>query len=161
MKSSISTSTTLKLVLVFTLLFAAFLAVAITYNKAYRMKNESISIIEKYEGVSNISIDILNNFLRTNGYNTEGPCEEGEYGSQNLDNTELSRVNANDRRSFYYCLKSRCAETHCRANSTNHIYYTIKLFFKFDLPLFSNITLFRITGETKGIYVNTKIDTLS
>ena len=39
MKSTVTTSETFKYILVFTFLFAAFLALAITYNRVYKLKN--------------------------------------------------------------------------------------------------------------------------
>ena len=65
MKSSITTTQVFKYVLLFTFLFAIFLALAITYNKVFKMKNETISIIEKYEGVvkGKKSLEIVNNYL--------------------------------------------------------------------------------------------------
>ena len=52
MRESIGTQTIFKAVLIFTFLFSGFIAVAITYNKAYKIKNEVINILEKYEGVN-------------------------------------------------------------------------------------------------------------
>lgn len=77
MKQSISSTTMFQLILSFTLLFAAFLALTITYNRAFKMKNEVILILEKYEGKEN-SIELINNFLTSNGYNTLGNCKNGE-----------------------------------------------------------------------------------
>ena len=52
MRETIGNTFIIKLVIVFTLLFSAFLALAISYNKVFRMKNEVLSIIEKYEGIN-------------------------------------------------------------------------------------------------------------
>ena len=49
MRETIGNTFIIKLVIVFTLLFSAFLALAISYNKVFRMKNEVLSIIEKYD----------------------------------------------------------------------------------------------------------------
>ena len=85
MREAIGTETIFKAVIIFTLIFAAFLAVAITYNKAYRMKNQAMYILEKYEGINDNSLRIINNYLKNNGYKTTGNCESGEYGINNLD----------------------------------------------------------------------------
>ena len=63
MRAAIGTQTIFKAVLVFTLIFVAFITVAITYNKAYKLKNETITILEKYEGRDNNgqTIRIINN----------------------------------------------------------------------------------------------------
>ena len=74
MKQATTTSTMFKAILAFTILFAAFLAIAIVYNKAYKMKNEIISIAEKYEGFNPTAVRIVNNYLKNNGYRTTGNC---------------------------------------------------------------------------------------
>jgi len=154
MKQSMSTTSIFQLVLGFTLLFTAFLAVAITYNRVIRLKNETIAIIERYEGVSNKSISIINNYLKEGGYNILDNCEDGEYGVYDLtkDSYELSQPN----KKYYYCLYYFCEADSCKINDPktpngNHIYYKIKLFFKFNIPFIGELMTFKINGDTKGI----------
>ena len=67
MRQAIGSTWILQLVIVFILIFVAFLALSINYTKAYKIKNELLSIIEKYEGVNsgeNGSISIINNYLK-------------------------------------------------------------------------------------------------
>ena len=47
----------LQIMLIFILIFACFLTLVINYSKAYRVKNEMLSIIEKYEGVTPESVN--------------------------------------------------------------------------------------------------------
>lgn len=147
MKSSITTTQVFKYVLLFTFLFAIFLALAITYNKVFKMKNETISIIEKYEGVikGKKSLEIVNNYLFNKGYNTKGYCDNDEYGVKDLGSStyELSQSNVK----YYYCLSDRVVT----GENKDRIYYNIKLFYKFNLPFIGDILTFNITGETKAI----------
>ena len=146
MKSSVTTSETFKYILVFTFLFAAFLALAITYNRVYKLKNESISVFEKYEGVTAKSLNIVNNYLKNNGYNTKGQCEVGEYGIIDLNSNIYQKVNnANDK--YYYCLSDYIVKD----DNYDKIYYQIKVFYKFNLPFLGELFTFTIKGETKGI----------
>ncbi len=138
----------MKMALAFTILFAAFLAIAITYNKAFKLKNESLTILEKYEGVSEKSLSIINNYLKNNGYNTKGKCKSEEYGVDSLDNSSYELADKN--KSYYYCISYYCNTT-CSLNKNNKIYYKYKLFFKFNLPFFGDLTTFNINGETKPI----------
>lgn len=157
MKETVSSTTLLKMVLAFTFIFSAFLALAITYNKVFRMKNESISIIEKYEGTTKRAIDIVNNYLKNNNYNTQGYCNHDEYGVASLDsntfNNDLSQK-------YYYCISFHCAAKEgCQKDAPsnpngNKIYYDFKLFYKFNLPYVGDLVTFNITGETKGIYLD-------
>ena len=141
MREAIGTQTVFKTILIFTFLFSGFIAVAITYNKAYKIKNEVIDILEKYEGANNQSLSIINNYLVNNGYVAKNNCETGEYGVLDLNNPryELSVSN----KMYYYCLSSEI--------KSNQIFYNVKLFSRFNLPFIGDLFYFRITGETKGI----------
>ena len=124
MKQSVTTTQVFRYILLFTFLFAMFLALAITYNKVYKMKNESISIIEKYEGVikGKKSLEIINNYLKNNGYNTKGHCESGDYGVKDLDNPSYEL--ANSKENYFYCLNNNIV----KGENGYKIYYNIRLF---------------------------------
>lgn len=145
MKNALTTSEIFKYILLFTFLFAAFLALAITYNRVFKQKNEIISIIEKYENVSS-SLNIINKYLKTTGYSAEGQCVIGEYGIKDLDNNTYEKV-IDTKEKYYYCLSDRLLKN----NNSDKIYYNIKLFFKFNLPFIGDLFTFKITGETKAI----------
>lgn len=149
MREASGTTTTMKMALAFTILFSAFLAIAITYNKAFKIKNESLSILEKYEGVNNTSITIINNYLKNNGYNGKGKCKDNEYGVSSLNNDYYEKVNSNN--DYYYCLNYHCSKGTCKITNNNQIFYKFKLFFKFNLPFLGELTTFKIDGETKAI----------
>ena len=147
MKGSITTSQTFRYILLFTLLFTGFLALAITYNKVYKMKNEVISIIEKYEGISSNqkTLEIVNNYLESNGYNVTGQCDADEHGIIDLTNPVPEDASPGNR--YFYCLSS---EVHPGENGAK-IYYDVKLFFKFNLPFIGELFTFQVAGESKGI----------
>ena len=120
MRQAVGTTTILKIVLAFTLLFSAFLAVAIVYNKAYILKNEALSIIEKYEG-SPEAFQLIDNYLKNNGYNTTGRCKVGENG----------RLKSGQGWYFYndnklslktlYCISHECSNGDCKIGDNNKI----------------------------------------
>lgn len=165
MKTTVSTSNTFKYVLLFTFLFAAFLALAITYNKVYKLKNEIITIVEKYEGAQTTGLSIINNYLKSNSYITKGTCEIGEYGVTSLTGNSYEKVSST-KKEYLYCLSYYCEpDSRCKIGGTNNssapngnnIYYKVKLFYKFNLPFFGDIITFKVTGETKAIkYYSTK-----
>lgn len=146
MKSSVTTTETFKYILIFTFLFAAFLALAITYNRVFKQKNEILSIIEKYEGVSTNSLGIINNYLIASNYSTKGQCVIGEYGVNDLNNKNYEEV-TDSKEKYYYCLSDKVLKN----DNSDKIYYDIKLFFKFNLPFVGELFTFKITGETKDI----------
>jgi hypothetical protein len=151
MRQTIGTTTTFKAAILFTIMFSAFLALAITYNRAFRLKNESIAILEKYEGVSPKSLQIINNYLRNSGYQGQGHCEDGEYGVNNLEDNKL--VTARPSELYYYCVFSECTDSSLTITSdgSNKIIYRIKLFYKFNLPVFGDLFNYTISGKTKRI----------
>lgn len=164
MRETTGTMTMFKIVLGFTLLFAAFLAVAITYNKVFRIKNETLSILEKYEGVNDKSLVIINNYLKESGYDIKGKCESGEYGVADLTNDDYELAMNN--KDYYYCLSNYCQGSSCNINDSslpngNLIYYKLKFFFKFNIPIIGELATFKITGDTKGIKLYTEGQKLS
>lgn len=157
MRQAVGTTTILKMVLAFTLLFSAFLAVAIVYNKAYKLKNEALSILEKYEGSSE-AYGLINNYLKNSGYNTMDYCKDDETGISSLDRDSITHASEGNK--SYYCISYECSNGNCRIGNNNKIYYNFRLFFKFNLPFFGDIFTFSVTGKTKGIKLYSELQTI-
>ena len=153
MRESVGTATLFEMIIGFTLLFAGFLAVAINYNKGFKLKNETLNIIERYEGINDQSIQIINKYLDNGGYGTKGYCDVGEYGVKDLTKKDYELVNnTNQNTKYFYCLNYFCKDKLCKVSSKNNqIFYNVKLFFNFNLPFFGDLLTFKITGDTKGI----------
>ena len=146
MRESIGSTWLYGIVLAFILLFSAFLSIAIHYSRVFKIKNESLSILEKYEGYNSTSREIINQYFKATGYNATGKCPDTTYyGETSLNNTGSSILNATSRDKYYYCIKEN-----------NQGGFEIILFFKVDLPIVGDIATMRINGETKPIrYKNT------
>ncbi len=143
MRETFGTTWTFQLIIVFILIFSCFLSLVISYSKAYSLKNESLTIIEKYEGLTTESGEIMNNYLRENGYRTTGKCPEGWLGAVDLDGT-YEKVKDSTR--YYYCLTEE--------SEKDKIHYNIRLFYKFNLPVIGDITTFKIEGTTNDFIGN-------
>ena len=88
--------------------------------------------------------------LKNSNYDNKGYCQDGEYGQTNFENTNLELAESGTK--YYYCLKEMCTEGSCNAvNNKNKIYYQLRIFFNFNLPIFGNLFTFDIKGETKKI----------
>lgn len=142
-----------QLVIVIMFVFVAFLALSMNYSKAFRVKNEILSIIEKKEGIlqnnnANGSIFLINNYLKNSGYNTVGRCEKGSYGF-NINSVHATLINdGNKNNKFNYCIsKTKSAAI----NFPNRAYYKVKIFFKFNLPVVGDVYTFKVDGETKDV----------
>lgn len=149
MRQAIGTTWILQLVIIFMLIFVAFLALSINYTKAFKIKNELVTIVEKYEGVTqgeNSPVYLLNNYLRYNNYTVMGKCNEGDWGNQNLDEPILEEVKTNER--YYYCVRKIDDSTE---SSPYKAKYKVRIFFKFSLPVIGDIFTFSVEGTTISI----------
>ena len=152
MRDTIASTWVYQLVIVFILLFVAFLILSLTYSKNYKTKNEIINIIEKYEGVNANSVQIINNYLYYNNYNVKGSCPSDTtwLGSTSLESNKLERVQKGTK--YYYCFNKKFSSASASSSVKSKVYYQIKTFFKFNLPVVGNIYTFTIDGTTNDIF---------
>ena len=64
MKTVSESTWSFQLIIFFILIFACFLTLILSYSKAYTIKNRMLTIIEKYEGVTDESAKIINSFAK-------------------------------------------------------------------------------------------------
>ena len=142
MKDVYGSTWTLQLVFGFILLFVAFLTLTISYSKVFRMKNEVITIIEKYGGYNAQSAEIINNYLSSSGYQNTGRCENKHtLGVTSLDGTPSS-VNNGTR--YAYCVSKEEANN----DALSDVNYEVVLFYKFNIPILGDIASFTVKGKT-------------
>lgn len=160
MRDSVGSTWLFLIAITFTLIFAGFLVVALSYSRTYKEKNELTSIIEKYEGLTTKttygkkvdgSINVMNTYLRNNNYNRKGFCPkiDSEYGDTvnkmygfDIDGTPEI---AQDNKKYDYCV---LAMTN---NETCNTIFRVTLFFDFNLPVFGDLVKFRVSGQTNDI----------
>lgn len=133
----------IQFVLVFIILFAVYIVLTLDYSKTIKVKNEAISIIEKYDGLNEKSISTLNNYLASSGYRTMGGCGERDdfYGATDLNASELEI--AENGKKYYYCIKKY------KANKNNY-YYQISLFYNFNINFLGVSTYYTVKGTTSS-----------
>lgn len=143
MRQSIGGIWLLQLVVLFILLFVGFIILTLNYSRSVRIKNEAISIVEKYEGLNETSIRNVNTFLYSSGYGATGVCtneeKNGLYGALDLSRSTLEEARANVK--YFYCVKKLKG-----TNTTN--YYQLTLFYKFNLPVIGDRAGFSVKGTT-------------
>lgn len=150
MREAIGGTWVTQLVIIFMLLFVGFLALTLNYTKAFKIKNEMLSIIEKQEGVTagdGGTISIINGYLKANGYSAQKACPEGSYGVTDLNSLSLEYRTSGSKK-YYYCVSK------IEAPSTNHkdkSYYQVNSFFYFNLPLLGDVFVFSVNGSTSDI----------
>lgn len=146
MKEVIGSTWVFSLVVAFMFLFSGFLALSISYSKVFKLKNEVLVILEKYEGLTSNSHQIINNLLYSSGYKTKGNCTGWGNGQDNLTAAARDIKKVQNSKNYYYCITKNMAK------KNGYINYEVSLFYRFNLPIFGELTNFKITGKTKDIY---------
>ena len=152
MKQSMSSTVTIQVIIFFILIFAAFLSLVIQYSKAYRVKNEVLMILEKYEGYTSTSSDIIDNYLWNQSYKTTGSCsnEDGENTWYGINGTDFEVARTGEKYSF--CIQeNKVVKKNKRGDVKSTVYYyNVIFFYKFNLPIVGELNTFRVTGKTKS-----------
>ena len=150
MREQIAGTWLTQLIIIFMLIFVAFLALSLNYTKAFKVKNELLTIIEKREGLttgSDGSIAIINNYLKANNYGVTKSCEEGSYGVSNLNNDTAEYVTSNAKKYFYCVSKIKSPSS----NNQGKVYYRVNIFFYFNLPVLGDIFKFDVNGSSGDV----------
>ncbi len=153
MRDAIGGVFTIQIILVFMVIINAYLAFSVNYTKAFRIKNNIVSIIEEQEGFTtrgaNNAASSIEQIMKDTGYNVDdkivAACTNSGYTPVYND-------------AGGYCLKLT------RTADKTGGYYSVKTFISIDVPILNNIfpafaDVFAIKGETKTIY-STKLEDL-
>lgn len=143
MREGIGGTWLFQIVIVFILLFAGILAIAVNYARAFKVKSEIVSIIERGSGINTYTNNRISSYLNTVGYRTTGKCDldETTYGNPNTMQTDGKAL---------YCIKE--VKTKKNADDlTNQAYFRVKVFFNIDVPIIGNWMNLTLTGTTKVI----------
>lgn len=143
MREAFGSVWTIQIILIFLVLINAYLAFSVNYTKAFRIKNNIISIIETQEGFTEGAKTKTEAIMLDTGYNVSYSnivvpgCESGGY--------KAIQNNAGG-----YCVKFN-------RTGTNSGYYSVKTYISIDIPVLGKIlgafpNTFAIKGETKTIY---------
>ncbi|MCM1052580.1 MAG: hypothetical protein NC483_01195 [Ruminococcus sp.] len=145
MRQTIGGTWLMQLMILFILLFVGYIVLTLSYSKSIRLKNEVVTMVEKYNGLHDESVSLINNYLSSSGYTARGNCTAtsgtGVYGATDLKIMALEEAQPNKK--YYYCVKKFKG-----ANTTK--YYQVTLFYKFNLPILGNISGFTVRGTTSN-----------
>jgi len=164
MREAIGGTWFFQLIIIFILLFVAYLALSINYSKAFRVKNEIISFIEREEGMTDRThpdsggIQLINSYLENAGYGTKGKCDfdpsKNWMGSSSLDsnmNTLVKIDESNENQEYFYCVNKVSTAWNPNGTKVKIAYYEVRVFFKFDLPMLGDLLTFKIEGKTDEV----------
>lgn len=150
MRESIGGTWLLGFVVLFIVLFSAYLAYSINYTKAFKTKNFIINTIEENEGFSDYSGSGIANETDENlrkRNDTESKIyyylKNVGYATQTIDKSKCS--DEDDYKEGGYCVRTI-------STSSGGIYYKVTTFINIEIPLIWQTFTIPIKGETKVIY---------
>lgn len=127
----------IKILLIFLGIYVAFMAVALNYAKAFKVKNFIINVVEQHEGPSEEAITKIDNYINNIGYNPS------------LDLQDLSDKGCiNAAYNTAYCI------TLGASDYNRGTYYMVTTYMRFQLPFFRLDIKVPISGETRVITGN-------
>ncbi len=151
MRESIGGAWLFQIAIIFILLFTGYLALSVNYSRAFKVKNEIVSIIERSEGLTPEAERSIQSYLSGVNHTVNGLCPD--VGENEVMVAMLGDGSFTSNRGIY-CVKKTCIS----GDTFNRNYYQVTVFFKFDLPILGDLSTFRVSGETKQIYNNGNYD---
>ena len=154
------------IIFAFILMFAGYLAVSVKYSEAFKIKNDMLWIIETHNGLGVNSAEIastfhsgvqlrgkfggfngINVYLKGAHYDAKGFCpnDTGWRGVKSLDTEKDNSETVQNGTRYFWCFKKN------KINGNS--YYSIRIFFKFNLPVVGDIITFHIDGTTVPIAI--------
>lgn len=151
MRDAISGAMTLQIIVIFMIIINCYLAFSVNYTKAFRVKNEIRSIIEKNEGLTCSAMEQINDLMLRTNYKMN---DQFEIWCTNNGYT-VATTNTGS-----FCYKYQKIDVVGTSNENNlykGAYYTVATFVNMDIPLINNVlpfagNLFLVKGETAQIY---------
>lgn len=152
MKDAIGGALTLPLIITFMIIVNAYLAFNVNYTKAFRVKNEIRSIIEKHEGLTCEAINDIGDYMNSVNYTTSKSFQKwcGDNG--------YNIITANGRA---FCIQAHPVDVNGDQQLNSRYkgaYYSIVTFVEMDIPILDKFlvtpagSLFAVRGETSIIY---------
>lgn len=150
MKEAIGQVFSLEFIIVFLLLVNGYLAFNVNYTKAFRVKNEIRSIIQKNEGLTKSAVSDISTYMtKVNYYQGEDYnnwCTEKGLNVCKIGNSA-------------FCYEVSTSDKYGTDKAGNNIaaYYTVYTFVDINIPVLNKFIpqlggLFSVTGETALIY---------
>ena len=128
------------IILIFIALVSGFMAFNINYTKAFRVKNQIITSIEKYNGNCETNSSCYNeivNFMDNIGYS-----------AANISSEDGERCFTNEG----FCIKKNSVSTNGVDASLNKFYYSVRTIISIDIPIIRevmpHIRFFQVKGDT-------------
>ena len=156
MRESIGATWVFSIVIVFIMMFTAYLAISVNYARAFKIKNAIITMIENNEGVNEHDMTMLSNlddYLYSNAYDAYGVCEDiTDQGEEDWQYIEANIYPNADGTKNGVCIYKKPAQSSNTNGFCDKSYYRVITFFKVDFPILHNIFTFSVKGNSAPIY---------
>ncbi len=162
MKDAFGGAFMINIMLIFLGIYISFIAVAVSYAKAFRVKNQIINYIQQYEGLTMEASNAIDNYLKEAAYYVNVSSGDACYATRTDSN--LGSGCRTVEGSNPYQLRPReamCTERgYCvrsvPVNSGANIgkYYVITTYLQIQFPFFGLSFTVPITGETRLLTTN-------
>ena len=141
MRDAIGHTFLYNIVILFVFIIAFVLVGSLSYSKAFKAKNEIISIIEKHREYDIETIEEIDIALKDSGYRSRvifrhNTCPAPKEGS--------SKVLLEESVNYPYCFYENITE--------RGIDYSVIIYMRFEVPLLSGLLEFPVKGDTRTIY---------
>lgn len=160
MKEAVGSYWLTGIVITFIVLFTGYMCLSINTNKAYKVKNEIINIIQKNNGFDENALAQIQDYMIKVGYRTTGDCNRNEADlDRDYAGYSISGSNQDDEHAVF-CIRATTTEYETSGDYKDYIksqfpkstYYQIKVFFAIDLPVVRHFFTFGLKGSTKKIF---------
>lgn len=149
MDESIGGAFMIKLLFVFIIIYVTFMCLAISYAKAFRIKNSVMNKLEQNQFAFGDDFGFIDDYLDSVSYNFEGnesikeDCNNVEFGNSHPESRTILTENGVCIRQFGNIDAS---------GNINDYYYKVTTYISVELPFFKIYGTIPISGETKIIY---------
>ena len=145
MRDAIGGVVNISFIAIFMLVVSGYLAFSVSYNKAFKVKNKVISVLEQYEHYNDTSKAAIKDYMNKIGYNASSPrIVEDKDGTGWNCPSDLPGV----------CLKWTQDEASVDMGIPKG-YYSVKTAVDIDVPIFNKflpyMTFFQTQGDTMTI----------
>ena len=146
MRESINGAWLIGIIMVFMAVFIAYTAISVNYSNAFLMRTKMITAIEQYEGLNRKSVEENVKIMKSYGYRNYGACKDGAVGVKD------DRVDKHPSgKKYHYCV-TRDMRYESKSTNSQKYYYSVSVFFDFNLPVLGDLFKFNVSGETNAIH---------
>ena len=155
MRESVGILSLTNIVILFILVFTGYLCITLNQTKAYNVKNQVISIIQKNGGINQEAITEIQKYMSEVGYRSTGKCDSEDISSvTNYAITQREGLQINGQKGMICIARHNINDNlpDTTGQFPKAAYYDIKVFFALDMPIINSVFNFNLKGSTRMVY---------